>query len=237
MIFEELLSGIDGGKVLDIGCGSGQFIEVLIQSLGSFDSVTGIDVDESVLREAGTMFQGDAFRFIKASSQSLPFADGSFDFVTISKALHHMANDRLTLDEMKRVLNKGGYFLINEMIRDGLSASQQSHLLYHHLRSEIDQLLGVSHNKTYFRSELMDLISSVGLEDLSVTEYRPEEPAPEEPANIEQYIAKMTGWLDEINDHPEREDYKKRMTVLQKHFRENGISKPTQIIALGKKNK
>ncbi len=26
------------------------------------------------------------------------------------------------------------------------------------------------------------------------------------------------------------------MTVLQEHFRENGISRPTQIIALGKKN-
>ncbi len=163
MIFKELLSGINGGKVMDVGCGSGQFIEILIQSLGSFDSVTGVDVDESVLQEAGKMFQGEAFRFIKASSLSLPFEDGSFDFVCISKALHHVENDRQTLDEMKRVLKQGGFFLINEMIRDGLSASQQSHLLYHHLRSEIDQLLGISHNKTYSRSDLLDLIYYVGL--------------------------------------------------------------------------
>ena len=85
MIFEELLSGINGGRVLDIGCGSGQFIEILIQSLGSFDSVTGVDVDESVLEESGMKYQGESYRFLKASTQSLPFEDGSFDFVTISK--------------------------------------------------------------------------------------------------------------------------------------------------------
>jgi SAM-dependent methyltransferase len=236
MIFKELLSGINGGKVLDIGCGSGQFIGILIQSLGSFDSVTGLDVDESALQEAGKMFRGDAFRFIKGSSQSLPFEEGSFDFVAISKALHHVENDRLALDEMKRVLKQGGYFLINEMIRDGLTASQQSHLLYHHLRSEIDQLLGVSHNTTYLQSDLLDLIYSVELVDLVVTDYQPEEPAPKDPANVDEYIARMTGWLDEIAGHTERENYSKRMAVLQEHLRENGISKPTQIIALGKKN-
>ena len=236
MIFEELLSGINGGRVLDIGCGSGQFIEILIQSLGSFDSVTGVDVDESVLEEAGMKYQGETYRFLKASTQSLPFEDGSFDFVSISKALHHVENDRQALNEMKRVLKQGGYFLINEMIRDGLSASQQSHLLYHHLRSEIDQLLGVSHNTTYFRSDLLDFIYSAGLEDLVVTEYQPEEPAPKDPANVDEYITRMTNWLDEIAAHPERENYNKRMAVLQEHFRENGISRPTQIIALGKKN-
>jgi SAM-dependent methyltransferase len=235
MIFKELLSGINGGKVLDIGCGSGQFIGILIQSLGSFDSVTGLDVDESVLREAGKMFNGEAFRFIKGSSQSLPFEEGSFDFVAISKALHHVEDNRQTLDEMKRILKQGGYFLINEMIRDGLSASQQSHLLYHHLRSDIDQLIGISHNKTYFRSELLDLIDSVGLEGLVVADYTPEEPAPKDPANVDEYIDRMTGWLDEIAAHPEIENYSKRLVVLQEHLRENGISRPSQIIALGRK--
>lgn len=235
IIFKELLSGINGGKVLDIGCGSGQFIDILMQSLESFDSVTGIDVDEAALLEAGKMFQGEAFQFIMASSQSLPFEEGSFDFVSISKALHHVENARQTLDEMKRVLKQGGYFLINEMIRDGLSASQQSHLLYHHLRSEIDQLIGVSHNRTYFRSDLIDLIYAVGLEDLVVTDYKPEEPSPKDPVNVDAYIARMKGWMDEIAAHPERENYNKRMIVLQEHFREHGISRPTQIIALGKK--
>jgi SAM-dependent methyltransferase len=236
MIFKELLSEINGGEVLDVGCGSGQFIAILIESLGSFDSVTGVDVDDSVLQEAGTLFPGDSFRFKKASSLSLPFEDGTFDFVSISKALHHVENDRQTIEEMKRVLKQGGYFIIDEMIRDGLSASQQSHLLYHHLRSEIDQLLGVSHKTTYLRSDLLDLIYSVGLQDLVVTDYQPEGQAPKDSANVDEYISRMAGWLDEIAGHPERENYQKRIAVLNEHLRENGISKPTQLIALGKLN-
>ena len=40
--------------------------------------------------------------------------------------------------------------LTSEMIRDGLSETQQSHLLYHHLRSEIDQLLGIPDPDLHF---------------------------------------------------------------------------------------
>ena len=235
MIFGELLQGINGGKVLDVGCGSGQFMEILTQSLKSFESVTGIDVDETILREARMNLTGDAFRFITASSQSLPFEEGSFDFVSISKTLHHVENDRQTIAEMMRVLKPGGFVLINEMIRDGLSESQQSHMHYHHLRAEIDNLIGISHGTTYYRSNLLELIHSVGLKDLSLTEHQPQEPAPKNPSNIAEYIEKMTGWLEEIADHPLYEDYEKRMAVLQEHFQKYGISWPTQIIALGKK--
>lgn len=236
-LFEELLVGIHGGMVLDIGCGSGQFIAILMQSLGSFDSFTGVDVDDGILEDARSKFRSETFNFIKASSQSLPFEDASFDFVSISKALHHVENDRQTLAEMKRVLKNGGYFLISEMIRDGLSETQHSHLLYHHLRSEIDQLLGISHQNTYMRSDLLDLIGSVGLDELSLNDYTPPGPDPKDPANIDDYISKMKGWLEHLEGHPERENYGNRMTVLQEHLRENGISRPTQIVALGKKEK
>ena len=235
MMFQELLSGIHGGKVLDIGCGSGQFIEILVQSLGSYESFTGIDVDESALKEAGDKFQGDSFRFIKASSLALPFEADFFDLVSISKALHHVEDDRQTLGEMKRVLKPGGYFLVNEMIRDELSGPQESYLLYHHLRAEIDQLIGVSHHETYYRGELLDLVGFVGLQDLTIREFQPEGAAPDDPANIDEFIGRMKSWLDEITGHPQHKNFMHRMAVLEEHIRESGILRPTQVIALGRK--
>ena len=233
MIFKELLSGISATKVLDVGCGTGQFIEILLQSLGSFGSVTGMDVNESALQEAGTKFNGNDFKFIKASSLLIPFEDDLFDLVSISKALHHVEDDRKTLIEMKRVLKQGGFFLINEMIRDGLSASQQSHLHYHHLRAEIDQLLGVNHNRTYLRRDLLDLIHSLGLEDLTIAEFDPEASAYKDPANVDEYIAKMKGWLDDLAGRPEQAEFNRRIEALSDQLRENGIASPTQIFAIG----
>lgn len=236
MVFQEVLRGINGGKILDVGCGSGQFIEILTGSLGSFESVTGIDVDASVLQKARSKFDGPAFRFIQASSQSLPFEPGTFDLVSISKALHHVEDDRRTLEEMKRVLRQGGHFLINEMIRDELSAPQQSYLHYHHLRSDIDQLIGVSHKQTYGRNDLLELIDQMGLQDLIVREYQPEGPVPDDPASRDEFIERMKGWLDELAGHPQQKEYSRRVEVLQEHILENGISRPSQIIILGKKN-
>lgn len=235
MIFQELLSGIKGGKILDVGCGSGQFIEILIGSLGSFESVTGVDVDGVALKEAGSKFPGDAFQFLLASSQSLPFTQGTFDLVSISKALHHVEDDRQTILEMKRVLKEGGYFLVNEMIRDDLSVPQQSYLRFHHLRSDIDRLIGVSHHQTYYRSDLMDLIGLAGLQDLIVREYQPEEVPPHDPVSVGEFIARMNGWLDELAGHPLQMEYADRIEVLRKHIRENGITRPTHVMALGRK--
>ena len=58
MIFKQLLEGIDGGVILDVGCGSGQFTEILVESLASYTSITGIDVAEEVLKEARRKFPG-----------------------------------------------------------------------------------------------------------------------------------------------------------------------------------
>jgi ubiquinone/menaquinone biosynthesis C-methylase UbiE len=235
MVFQELLSGISGGKILDVGCGSGQFIEILTGSLGSFESVTGVDVDSTALQEARTRFREDAYRFLQASSQSLPFASGTFDLVSISKALHHVEDDRRTIGEMKRVLRRGGYFLVNEMIRDDLSVPQQSYIHFHHLRSDIDGLIGVSHHYTYHRKNLLELIDLAGLQDLIVREYQPEE-ASEDPAHADEFIFRMKSWLDELVGHPEQKEYSERVEALRKHIRKNGITRPTQLIALGRKN-
>jgi ubiquinone/menaquinone biosynthesis C-methylase UbiE len=235
MVFEELLGEINGGKVLDVACGSGQFIEILVKSLKSFESITGIDLDETVLSEARERFPAKTFRFRRASSESLAYDDGSFDLVSVSKALHHMEDDRKSLSEMMRVLKQGGNMLISEMIRDGLSEPQRSHMMYHHLRVDIDQLIGISHRKTYTRNDLVAVIQSLGLNDLLLTDYQPPEPAPNDPEYIAEYFGKMKGWLAEIDGHPSCTAYRQRVDALRERIMEHGISKPTHIIAFGMK--
>lgn len=235
MILKKILGDIDGGDVLDVGCGSGQFTDILIKSLNSFDSITGVDIDEEFLKEASRKFPGKKFRFLHIVSMQFPFNDESFDLVAISKALHHVEDPGFTLREMKRVLRSGGYLLINEMHRDQLTDTQESHMLYHHLRSEIDNILGISHNHTFRREDLIRLGNGLELEDRVIMEYSPDSSKAKDPANIEEFSGKLDHWMQWLDGHPEKAEFALRIDSLKDRFRKYGISRPPQLIILGKK--
>jgi len=235
MNFQTLLADIDAGRVLDVGCGSGQFTEILTGSLNSFDSLTGIDVAEEYITEARLKFPGNQYEFKVASSMELPFEDESYDLVAISKALHHVEDPLASLLEMKRVLKPGGYFLVNEMHRDQLSEAQESHLMYHHLRSEIDNVLGISHHQTFLRDDLMSLIDGMDLREKVIIEFSPDASNAKDPDHINDFIRKMDEWFLKLDGHPEKEEFSRRAEDLKIRFRKQGIARPPQMVFLGRK--
>ena len=214
MVFKKIIGDIDGGEVLDVGCGSGQFTGILIKSLKSFDCITGVDIDEEFLKEARRKYPGKEFQFLHIDSMQFPFDDESFDLVAISKALHHVEDPESIIREMKRVLRSGGYLLINEMHRDQLTDTQESHMLYHHLRSEIDNILGISHNHTFRREDLIRLGNSLELEDRVILEYSPDSSRAKDPANIEEFSGKLDYWMQWL-DGPHVHFFLKFETIVQ----------------------
>ena len=235
MNFQTLLSKIDTGSILDVGCGSGQFTEILCGSLNSFNSLTGIDVAEEYLSEARLKFPGNQYEFLVASSLELPFEDESYDLVAISKALHHVEDPQASLDEMKRVLKPDGYFLINEMHRDQLTEAQNCHLLYHHLRSEIDNVLGISHHQTFYRDDLISLVDRLELRDPVILEFSPDPSNAKDPDHIMDFILKMDDWFLQLDGHPKKEEFSRRSEDLKIRFRKHGIARPPQMVFLGRK--
>ena len=235
MIFDTLLSAINGGKVLDVGCGTGQFTATLVNSLLSFESITGADVDEDALSKARENFPGRKFTFQTANSQALPFDADFFDMTTISKALHHLEDPSKALWEMYRVLRPGGYLLINEMHREVSSKQQELHLLYHHLRSEIDNALGISHNHTFRKHELLRLISGLRLQNMQVHEFIPETGPPKSQDIILEYSGKMDAWMKELEGHPQRREFTGRIEQVRQRIKQFGISRPPQLVIFGRK--
>jgi ubiquinone/menaquinone biosynthesis C-methylase UbiE len=107
-----------GDQVLDVGCGPGRLAMVFAECVGAAGSVNGIDPAAEMIKRASSRARkrGLPATFQVAFAQDLPFADGTFDAVACTLALHHVAeDDQLTaVQEIYRVLKSSGRLLIAE---------------------------------------------------------------------------------------------------------------------------
>jgi SAM-dependent methyltransferase len=106
--FLAMLPPVSGLKGLDIGCGEGSNTRKLAQ-LGA--RMCGVDIAPTFIRHAReTEAAGPlGIDFEVADGMSLPFAGGSFDFVTAFMSLMDMPDHGLALKEAYRVLRPGGF--------------------------------------------------------------------------------------------------------------------------------
>lgn len=99
-IVEEYLGRpVRGMRVLDIGCGNGGISGHFVKQ---GNEVFGVDVDD---KRKG---QDLGFSFRLVDSEVLPFDDQSFDLVLSHHVIEHVADQRLHLAEIKRVLKPSG---------------------------------------------------------------------------------------------------------------------------------
>ena len=94
-------------KVLDMACGTGD-VSIALKRKG-FD-VIGADISENMLALARKKAPGIDFRYGDASE--LPFADGSFDAVTIAFGIRNFDKRAQCIRELHRVLKDGGMLAI-----------------------------------------------------------------------------------------------------------------------------
>jgi demethylmenaquinone methyltransferase/2-methoxy-6-polyprenyl-1,4-benzoquinol methylase len=94
--------------VLDVATGSGDLLLAIAKALPDA-VVTGADFCEPMLDEAR---RKGARNLVVADALALPFADGSFDTVTVAFGLRNMADWGAALREMARVVHPGGHVLV-----------------------------------------------------------------------------------------------------------------------------
>jgi SAM-dependent methyltransferase len=98
------------GAALDVGCGTGALAARLA---GAGYETVGVDPSEGMLEVLRQ--RSPRVRAVRASAESLPFPDGSFDVVLTVAVLHHIADPdrvRRTLAEMVRVAKPSGRVLV-----------------------------------------------------------------------------------------------------------------------------
>ena len=95
------------GKTLDIGIGTGLF-EDYLKGKGITLNVTGVDVDNRMLREA----KKRGLNVMLADAKDLPFEDGEFDLVVSIDTINAIDDKEKAISEMERVMKKTGTGLI-----------------------------------------------------------------------------------------------------------------------------
>ena len=97
-------------KILDVGCGTGAVtLDIALLTEGE---VVGIDIDEEKLQEAERVLSKISnIKLMKGDVLDLPFEDDSFDLVVFNIVLMHVKKQQEAVNEMARVVQKGGFVL------------------------------------------------------------------------------------------------------------------------------
>ncbi|MFG1410864.1 bifunctional demethylmenaquinone methyltransferase/2-methoxy-6-polyprenyl-1,4-benzoquinol methylase UbiE [Xanthobacter sp. VTT E-85241] len=108
-------------RLLDLAGGTGDVSFRVVGAGGAGTQAVVADINREMLavgrERAEKRSLSDRVEFVDANAESLPFADASFDAVTIAFGIRNVPRIPLALSEMKRVLKPGGRALVLEFSR------------------------------------------------------------------------------------------------------------------------
>ncbi len=137
-----------GDRVLEPGCGSGRFTEVLAAAVGPSGLVVGVDLSAEMLARARGRRLPRHVRFRQASVMDLSDDEGPFDKVICLNVFPHFSDREGALRRLAGLLRPGGDLWINhfasrEAINEfhaGLDPAVRDHLIPPD--EEVHRLLG-----------------------------------------------------------------------------------------------
>jgi demethylmenaquinone methyltransferase/2-methoxy-6-polyprenyl-1,4-benzoquinol methylase len=107
-----------GQRALDVAGGSGDLAAGLLRQVGPRGLVVLSDINAAMLSRGRDRLIDEGFvgnvDFVQANAERLPFADHTFDCITIGFGLRNVTDKPAALAAMRRVLKPGGQLLVLE---------------------------------------------------------------------------------------------------------------------------
>lgn len=101
--------GLPGATGLDLGCGDGKLMSILLGVSGTSPSLVGVDIDALETRDA--IASGVYQRVQTAPGERIPEPDASFDFVFSNSVLEHIDDLEPVIAQVQRLLRPNGAFV------------------------------------------------------------------------------------------------------------------------------
>lgn len=107
---------LNGEKVLDLACGTGNLLKELKARFPS-TQLTGVDQSSGMLQIARDKLD-ESISLYQNSATSLDFANESFDLVITNSAFHFFPEQEKALQEIQRVLKTNGRLVLTDWCKD-----------------------------------------------------------------------------------------------------------------------
>ena len=108
----KLLPELEGKRILDLGCGSGERCMDYIKQGAA--KVTGIDISEKMLEAARNENSDLRITYIKMAMEDIGELNETFDVAISSLALHYVEDFSGVVKNVYRLLSDGGIFLFSQ---------------------------------------------------------------------------------------------------------------------------
>ena len=153
-----------GGKLLDIGCGTGLFVERYIEAGGS---AIGLDISSKMIEKARR--RCIACDYTLGTGEKIPFCDNSFDAVCSLLVFSYVKDPETMLNEAYRVLKPGGKIAICTLGKKLLTRGIPVIYLISE-KMNVNHVVMKDFGEHYYDREEMDgLFTQAGFSDISVT--------------------------------------------------------------------
>jgi len=117
MILKEVVRFKKKGRLLEVGCNLGYFLEIAKNK--GFD-IGGVELDGKAVNYANNILGRGVV--LQSTLEQANFPNNYFDIIVVSHVLEHLINIPNFLKEVKRILNKQGIVVIASPNLDGLCA-------------------------------------------------------------------------------------------------------------------
>jgi ubiquinone/menaquinone biosynthesis C-methylase UbiE len=135
----ELGGPLPGGRVLEVGCGRGMGVELLLERFGA-ERVDAFDLDPDMVRMAQERLarHGDRVRLWTGDVTAIDAPDATYDAVFDFGIVHHVPRWRDAIAEIHRVLRRGGCFYAEEVLAKFIHHPLWSRVLEHPMQDRFD---------------------------------------------------------------------------------------------------
>ncbi|MGY1984087.1 class I SAM-dependent methyltransferase [Nocardia gipuzkoensis] len=143
-------------RVLDVGCGPGNFTKFVSDRLPVDGLAVGLDLSQTMVARAVEDNTGDRVVYLHADAHELPFSASTFDGVMCYAALYLMPQPYRVLDELVRVLSIGGRLTLMTTCVASTARMRLCQRL-------ITRPLGI---RQFTATEIVDYLQGTGLHDI-----------------------------------------------------------------------